>query len=161
VPFATATDLAPVSVSTSIPSSGGSGDSAAKSEAGIREVHVSPDLVDELVTHLDNLRRADRSTEPEAVLFPNLRGGRMSRQRAAEIVGEAAELASTRLAQRTAGVAEHDAVHAPPHLSLDRVAGEPLRRRLGDEPGRARRLEDEDGRLRPAQLVTSTSGSRD
>ena len=46
----------------------------AKSEAGIREVQVSPDLVDELVSHLDNLRRAGRSTEPEAYLFPNLRG---------------------------------------------------------------------------------------
>ena len=55
----------------------------AKSEAGIREVQVSPDLVDELVAHLDNLRRAGRSTEPDAYLFPNLRGGRMSRQRAA------------------------------------------------------------------------------
>jgi site-specific recombinase XerC len=72
----------------------------AKSEAGIREVQVSPDLVDELVTHLDNLRRAGRSTEPEAYLFPNLRGGRMSRQRAAEIVGEVAQLASERLGQR-------------------------------------------------------------
>ena len=72
----------------------------AKTEAGIREVQVSPDLVDELVAHLDHLRRAGRSTEPDAYLFPNLRGGRMSRQRAAEIVGEAAELASERLTAR-------------------------------------------------------------
>jgi len=72
----------------------------AKTEAGIREVQVSPDLVDELVTHLDNLRRAGRSTEPDAYLFPNLRGGRMSRQRAAEIVGEAAGLASERVTAR-------------------------------------------------------------
>jgi integrase len=72
----------------------------AKSEAGIREVQVSPDLVEELATHLDHLRRAGRSTEPDAYLFPNLRGGRMSRQRAAEIVGEAADLASERLAHR-------------------------------------------------------------
>jgi hypothetical protein len=61
----------------------------AKSEAGIREVQVSPDPVDELVVHLDNLRRAGSSTEPDAYLFPNLRGGCMSRQRAAEIVGHA------------------------------------------------------------------------
>ena len=72
----------------------------AKTEAGIREVQVSPDLVDELVTHLDNVRRAGWSTEPDAYLFPNLRGGRMSRQRAAEIVGEAADLASQRLTAR-------------------------------------------------------------
>jgi integrase len=72
----------------------------AKSEAGIREVQVSPDLRDELVTHLDALRRAGFSTEPEAFLFPNLRGGRMDRQRAGEIITEAATLASQRLAAR-------------------------------------------------------------
>ena len=55
----------------------------AKTEAGVREVQVSPDLVDELVAHLDRLRRAGRPTEPDAYLFPNLRGGRMSRQRVA------------------------------------------------------------------------------
>jgi hypothetical protein len=53
-----------------------------------------------LTTHLDQLRRGGRSTEPDSYLFPNLRGGRMSRQRAAEIVGEAAELASERLSAR-------------------------------------------------------------
>jgi integrase len=68
----------------------------AKSEAGIREVQVSPDLVEELVSHLDKLRRAGRSADPDAFLFPNLRGGRMSRQRAVEIVGEAAVLATER-----------------------------------------------------------------
>ena len=72
----------------------------AKTEAGIREVQVSPDLVDELVTHLDSLRRAGRPTGPDAYLFPNLRGGRMSRQRAAAIVNEATALASERLVAR-------------------------------------------------------------
>ena len=72
----------------------------AKSEAGIREVQVSPDLNEELAIHLDHLRRAGRSNEPDAYLFPNARGGRMSRQRAAEIVGEAAERASERLVAR-------------------------------------------------------------
>ena len=38
----------------------------AKTEAGIREVQVSPDLVDELVAHLDRLRRAGQPTEPDA-----------------------------------------------------------------------------------------------
>ena len=85
----------------------------AKTEAGIREVQVSPDLVDELVNHLDNLRRAGRSTSPDDYLFPNPRGGRMSRQRAAEIVSEAAQLASENLTQRRSpGAAEHDAAHA-------------------------------------------------
>jgi integrase len=72
----------------------------AKTEAGIREVQVSPDLVEELVAQLAGLRRAGRSTEPDAYLFPNLRGGRMSRQRAAEIVGDAAALATKRLNAR-------------------------------------------------------------
>ena len=72
----------------------------AKTEAGIREVQVSPDLRDELVAHLDRLLRAGYSTEPEAHLFPNLRDGRMDRQRAGEIVGEAAKLATRRLTAR-------------------------------------------------------------
>jgi hypothetical protein len=122
----------------------------AKSEAGIREVQVSPDLVDELVTHLDNLRRAGRST-PDAYLLPNLRGGRMSRQRAAEIVGKAAVLATERQTERgLPALPNDDATHAPPDLHLDRAAGEPLRRALGHEPGGPRRLEDDDGRLRAA-----------
>jgi hypothetical protein len=72
----------------------------AKTEAGIREVQVSPDLLEEIVAHVDRLRRAGLPTEPESHLFPNLRGGRMKRQRANEIVREAATLASTRLAPR-------------------------------------------------------------
>jgi integrase len=47
----------------------------AKTEAGIREVQLSPDLVDELVAHIDRLRRAGLPTGPDAYLFPNLRGG--------------------------------------------------------------------------------------
>ena len=72
----------------------------AKTEAGIREVQVSPDLLEELVAHLDRLQRAGLPTEPDAYLFANVRGGRMTRQRANAIVGQAAELASTRLAAR-------------------------------------------------------------
>ena len=72
----------------------------AKSDAGIREVQVSPDLVDELAVHLDHIRKAGRSTEPDAYLFQNIRGGRISRQRAGEIIGEAAATASERLAAR-------------------------------------------------------------
>jgi integrase len=107
----------------------------AKTEAGIREVQVSPDLVDELVAHLDNLRRAGRPTEPDAYLFPNLRGGRMSRQRAGAIVNEAAELADT---ARPARAAEHDPAHTAPHLHLDRASGQPVRGAVGHESGRSR-----------------------
>jgi integrase len=72
----------------------------AKTEAGIREVQLSPDLVDELVAHIDRLRRAGLPTGPDAYLFPNVRGGRMSRQRVAEIVREAAERATARFVER-------------------------------------------------------------
>jgi integrase len=61
---------------------------------------VSADLVDELVAHIDRLRRAGRPTGPDAYLFPNVRGGRMSRQRVAEIVHDAAVLATERLVER-------------------------------------------------------------
>jgi integrase len=71
-----------------------------KTEAGVREVQVSPDLAEEIVEHVDRLRRAGLPTDSDAHLFPNVRGGRISRQRAAEIVREAAALASTRFADR-------------------------------------------------------------
>jgi integrase len=72
----------------------------AKTEAGVREVQVSPDLQEELVAHTDRLRRAGISTDPDGNLFPNLRGRRMTRQRVNEILREAAELASTSLTTR-------------------------------------------------------------
>ncbi len=69
----------------------------AKTETGIREVQMSPDLVEAVIEHIDQLRRAGRPTTPQAHLAQNLKGGRMSRQRAAKIVGEAAQQASKEL----------------------------------------------------------------
>ena len=40
----------------------------AKTEAGIREVQMTPDLVEALVEHLDRLRRAGQPTGPDAFL---------------------------------------------------------------------------------------------
>jgi integrase len=71
-----------------------------KTEAGIREVQMSPDLAEEVVIHLDRLRRAGHPTTPEAWAFPNSRGGRLSRQRTAKIVAEAGTLASERMQAR-------------------------------------------------------------
>lgn len=68
-----------------------------KTETGVREVQMSPDLAEAVVTHLDRLRRIAAPTGPEDYLVPNLRGGRMSRQRVGKIVSEAAHLASERL----------------------------------------------------------------
>jgi integrase len=72
----------------------------AKTEAGIREVQLSPDLVDELLGHIEHLRAAGFPTGPDGFLFPNVRGGRMSRQRVNEIVRDAARLATERFVER-------------------------------------------------------------
>jgi integrase len=68
-----------------------------KTETGVREVQMSPDLVDAVVEHLDRLRRIGAPTGPGDFLVPNLRGGRMDRQRVAKIVGQAAQAATERL----------------------------------------------------------------
>jgi integrase len=69
----------------------------AKTETGVREVQMSPDLVEALVEHLDRLRRMGVPTGPGDYLVPNLHGGRLSRQRVGQIVGDAAKQASGRL----------------------------------------------------------------
>jgi integrase len=69
----------------------------AKTETGVREVQMSPELVEAVVTHLDRLRRVGRSTTANDYLAPNLRGSRIRRQRVWKIVAEAADLASQRL----------------------------------------------------------------
>jgi integrase len=69
----------------------------AKTETGIREVQMTPDLVEAVIEHIDQLRRAGHSTTPQDHLVQNLKGGRMSRQRASKIVSEAAHQATTEL----------------------------------------------------------------
>ncbi len=61
---------------------------------------MSPDLVEVVIEHIDRLRRAGLPTGPNAYLVPNLRGGRMSRWRVAQIITKAATLASERLAEK-------------------------------------------------------------
>ena len=72
----------------------------AKTDAGVHEVQMSPELVEEFVSHFDRLRRAGRRTDPDAYAFPNTRGWRIARQRVARIVGEAATRASARVSGR-------------------------------------------------------------
>jgi len=55
---------------------------------------MSPDLVEAVIQHIDRLRRAGLPTGPGAQLVPNVRGGRISRQRVARIVREAADAAT-------------------------------------------------------------------
>ena len=129
----------------------------AKTEAGIREVQMTPDLVEAVIDHIDRLRRAGLPTGPDDYLVPNIRGGRISRQRVGEIV-ERGRDARERAARRAgpSAAAQHDAAHAAADLHLDRAAGQQLRRQVGDGPGRPRRLEDDDGRLRAARAARRT-----
>lgn len=72
----------------------------AKTEAGAREIQVSPDLLEEIIAHVDALRRVGHPTDGDAYLFGNRRSGRLQRQKVNKIVGEAAGQASTRLVAR-------------------------------------------------------------
>lgn len=72
----------------------------AKTETGVRVVEMSPVLAEVLVAHIDRLRRLGMPTGPDDYLVPNLRGGQMTRKRVGQIVSEAAELASARLAEK-------------------------------------------------------------
>ncbi len=83
----------------------------AKTETGIREVQMSPDLVEAIVEHLDRLRRIGAPTGPDAHLVQNLRGGRMARQRVAEIVGDAAARASEQLSSNGRPPLPHTTPH--------------------------------------------------
>src|SRR5919199_2618189 len=69
----------------------------AKTEAGIREVQLTPALARVLNQHLERLMAAGYRTGPDDHLFPGVRGGRITRQRVGEILREAAGLASERL----------------------------------------------------------------
>jgi integrase len=71
-----------------------------KTETGIRDVQMSPDLVEAVIDHLDRLRRSGVPTGPEDWLIPNSRGGKLTRQRVATIVREAAALAGDHLMAR-------------------------------------------------------------
>lgn len=120
-----------------------------KTETGIREVQMSPDLIEPVIEHLDRLRRIGAPTDPGDYLIPNTRGGRIDRQRVGTIVGEAAALATERVAAQgfPAASARHPA-QPPADLHIHRPDRQQLRREVGHGPGRARRLEDDDGRLR-------------
>jgi integrase len=84
----------------------------AKTETGIREVQMSPDLVEAVIEHIDRLRRIGAPTGPDAYLVPNLRGGRISRQRVAEIVGEAAMRATEQLTKQSQPPLPHTTPHS-------------------------------------------------
>jgi integrase len=84
----------------------------AKTDTGIREVQMTPDLVEAFIEHLDRLRRAGKATGPDDYAVPNLRGGRMDRQRVGAIVGQAATLACERNARRGLPALPHVTPHS-------------------------------------------------
>lgn len=57
-------------------------------------MQLTPGLTQTLANHLERLARSSRPTGPEAYLMPNRAGGRSSRQRIAQIVRDAALLAT-------------------------------------------------------------------
>ena len=63
-------------------------------------VSFEPDLADRLTRHLARLRAAGRPTGPDAYVFPNVRGGRITRQRVGRILAEASVEASEELEAR-------------------------------------------------------------
>ncbi len=84
----------------------------AKTAAGVREVQMTPDLVEAFIEHLDRVRRAGQPTGPDDYAVANLRGGEMGRHRVAKIVGEAAVLATSRHEDRGLPPLPHISPHS-------------------------------------------------
>jgi integrase len=83
----------------------------AKTEAGERVVEVTPDLAEVIREHIDRLRRAGLPVGPDDYLIPNTRGGQISTKRVAEIVADAAKLASERFADKGLPPLPHTTPH--------------------------------------------------
>ncbi len=72
----------------------------------------------------------------------------------AQIVARGRRAATERLHRPgPAAAAAHDAAQPAPHLHLDRADRQQLRRQVGHEPGRPRRLQDDARRLRPGRAA--------
>jgi len=84
----------------------------AKTDPGIREVQMTPDLVQAVVEHLDRLRRAGQPTHPDAYLVPNRRGGRLTRDRVGTILAEAVGEATRRRVERGVPAMPHVTPHS-------------------------------------------------
>ena len=65
-----------------------------KTETGIREVQMTPDLAAAVSEHIVHLRRLGAPTGPKAFLVPNARGGRTCRGRVARVLAAASVSAS-------------------------------------------------------------------
>ncbi|HXE45394.1 MAG TPA: site-specific integrase [Conexibacter sp.] len=83
----------------------------AKTEAGVRKVEMSPELVEAVVEHIDMLRRLGFPTGPDAYLVPNERGGRVSQRKLRRMVREAALAASEYMVARGLPPLPHTTPH--------------------------------------------------
>jgi integrase len=84
----------------------------AKTDAGIREVQMTPDLVEAFIEHLDRLQRAGQPTGPDSYAIPNQRGGPCTRQRIAQIIAHATTHATARRAERDLPPMPHISPHS-------------------------------------------------
>ena len=84
----------------------------AKTETGIREVEMSPELVEVILAHIDRLRRYGRATTPEDYVFQNNKGRRMSRQSINKVLTEAAVAASKTLCEHGLPALPHTTPHS-------------------------------------------------
>ena len=66
----------------------------AKTQTGVRSVEITPRLAKSFVAHLERMRAAGHATGPDDHVIQNTRGGRVTRQRVAAIVREAAQAAT-------------------------------------------------------------------
>ena len=82
-----------------------------KTDTGIREVQMTPDLVDAVREHIKCLRAAGMPTGPNDYLVRNLRGGRISYGRIEEIVREAAKRASELMTAKAMPPLPHTTPH--------------------------------------------------
>lgn len=71
-----------------------------KTETGIREVQMTPELAAAVNEHVARLRRMGAPTGPKAFLVPNVRGGRNDRGRISAVLAKAAAQASEQQLQR-------------------------------------------------------------
>jgi integrase len=71
-----------------------------KTETGIREVQMTPELAAAVKEHVARLRRMGAPTGPKAFLVPNVRGGRNDRGRISAVLAKAAAQASEQQLQR-------------------------------------------------------------
>jgi integrase len=66
----------------------------AKTQTGVRSVEITPRLAKAFVEHLEGMRAAGHTTGLDDHVIQNTRGGRVTRQRVAAIVREAAHAAT-------------------------------------------------------------------